>query len=156
MITPEEAARRLESLKDASWREAALKRASALPDPGRGIAEKVLEAYDHEKYADYHVRKVEAGRALDTLPDAERAAVMGALHPGLGPALTRWWTDARTRPYQSGGVRTSFRVTSGEPGVTVENRSRDLTAIVEAAGPFDRSEERRVGKECRSRWSPYH
>src|SRR2546430_13165416 len=24
-------------------------------------------------------------------------------------------------------------------------------------GPFsDRSEERRVGKECRSRWSPYH
>ena len=23
-------------------------------------------------------------------------------------------------------------------------------------GPLDRSEERRVGKECRSRWSPYH
>ena len=23
-------------------------------------------------------------------------------------------------------------------------------------GFFDRSEERRVGKECRSRWSPYH
>ena len=22
--------------------------------------------------------------------------------------------------------------------------------------PFQRSEERRVGKECRSRWSPYH
>ena len=22
--------------------------------------------------------------------------------------------------------------------------------------PDDRSEERRVGKECRSRWSPYH
>src|SRR2546427_12149904 len=26
----------------------------------------------------------------------------------------------------------------------------------EASGPTDRSEERRVGKECRSRWSPYH
>ena len=25
-----------------------------------------------------------------------------------------------------------------------------------ALTPFDRSEERRVGKECRSRWSPYH
>src|SRR3712207_5373667 len=24
------------------------------------------------------------------------------------------------------------------------------------SGPFQRSEERRVGKECRSRWSPYH
>ena len=25
-----------------------------------------------------------------------------------------------------------------------------------AIGIVDRSEERRVGKECRSRWSPYH
>ena len=25
-----------------------------------------------------------------------------------------------------------------------------------ANGPAERSEERRVGKECRSRWSPYH
>ena len=25
-----------------------------------------------------------------------------------------------------------------------------------AGGPLCRSEERRVGKECRSRWSPYH
>ena len=25
-----------------------------------------------------------------------------------------------------------------------------------AVSPFNRSEERRVGKECRSRWSPYH
>ena len=26
----------------------------------------------------------------------------------------------------------------------------------ERSGKFGRSEERRVGKECRSRWSPYH
>ena len=25
-----------------------------------------------------------------------------------------------------------------------------------SVGEFKRSEERRVGKECRSRWSPYH
>src|SRR3712207_8278829 len=31
--------------------------------------------------------------------------------------------------------------------------STDVTA---GAPPADRSEERRVGKECRSRWSPYH
>src|SRR5258708_23063047 len=35
-----------------------------------------------------------------------------------------------------------------------------LRPRVELAGgllqPLDRSEERRVGKECRSRWSPYH
>src|SRR5260370_18055351 len=28
--------------------------------------------------------------------------------------------------------------------------------VVGAAAEIDRSEERRVGKECRSRWSPYH
>src|SRR2546422_10417661 len=35
---------------------------------------------------------------------------------------------------------------------------RDVRRIVfgTGAGPVDRSEERRVGKECRSRWSPYH
>ena len=33
--------------------------------------------------------------------------------------------------------------------------TRNLTAIVTVADDGD-SEERRVGKECRSRWSPYH
>src|SRR3989441_10119394 len=28
--------------------------------------------------------------------------------------------------------------------------------LLHAAGAYWRSEERRVGKECRSRWSPYH
>ena len=28
--------------------------------------------------------------------------------------------------------------------------------VANACGPCIRSEERRVGKECRSRWSPYH
>ena len=31
-----------------------------------------------------------------------------------------------------------------------------LTVAAAAASPARRSEERRVGKECRSRWSPYH
>ena len=28
--------------------------------------------------------------------------------------------------------------------------------LLEQSGTLERSEERRVGKECRSRWSPYH
>ena len=32
----------------------------------------------------------------------------------------------------------------------------DTIAAWTAYGKIDRSEERRVGKECRSRWSPYH
>ena len=46
--------------------------------------------------------------------------------------------------------------------ITIENQSKDsvqLTSrhwqIYDALNDF-RSEERRVGKECRSRWSPYH
>src|ERR1043166_132079 len=44
--------------------------------------------------------------------------------------------------------------------VVIENRAGagaviGLDAIAKAA-PDGRSEERRVGKECRSRWSPYH
>jgi len=31
-----------------------------------------------------------------------------------------------------------------------------FTAPIAAVGALGRSEERRVGKECRSRWSPYH
>src|SRR6266487_5442281 len=37
------------------------------------------------------------------------------------------------------------------------SRERDGTKVrYELAGQEVRSEERRVGKECRSRWSPYH
>ena len=32
----------------------------------------------------------------------------------------------------------------------------DEAALIGPAASKERSEERRVGKECRSRWSPYH
>src|SRR3989442_1263844 len=35
-------------------------------------------------------------------------------------------------------------------------KEEDNRAVLEAAAIKIRSEERRVGKECRSRWSPYH
>ena len=37
-----------------------------------------------------------------------------------------------------------------------EGKAPGAAAIREAQAVVDRSEERRVGKECRSRWSPYH
>src|SRR2546427_247107 len=42
----------------------------------------------------------------------------------------------------------------GDRGV-LGRRRRDGGEVVRARD-VDRSEERRVGKECRSRWSPYH
>ena len=40
--------------------------------------------------------------------------------------------------------------------VDAENSTIILTADIDLTEPLLRSEERRVGKECRSRWSPYH
>ena len=44
------------------------------------------------------------------------------------------------------------------PALWAQDASHKLTAMEEfqLQLPTDRSEERRVGKECRSRWSPYH
>ena len=36
------------------------------------------------------------------------------------------------------------------------NHQLDSVLTTEMGQEFARSEERRVGKECRSRWSPYH
>ena len=46
-----------------------------------------------------------------------------------------------------------------DKGVVVEISNEDIEYDKELKihlGSQDRSEERRVGKECRSRWSPYH
>src|SRR3712207_1152989 len=42
------------------------------------------------------------------------------------------------------------------PVVRAEAAEADFYAALDAACGKLRSEERRVGKECRSRWSPYH
>ena len=37
-----------------------------------------------------------------------------------------------------------------------DNSQSFLEGTIDNTGLIQRSEERRVGKECRSRWSPYH
>src|SRR5258708_6216423 len=43
----------------------------------------------------------------------------------------------------------------GDPALVMAGEERD-PAVIEQIRKQYRSEERRVGKECRSRWSPYH
>src|SRR3712207_7147012 len=53
-------------------------------------------------------------------------------------------------PTRLGGVRGARCV---EPEALPDGRPAQITFVTV---DNDRSEERRVGKECRSRWSPYH
>ena len=93
--------------------------------------------------ADLLTRQAEA---LDALPhgvpvrDRIRAATMVYLdhivtHPDA-------WAMPMRRP-------------GGEPAAVAELRARTRCDYVKRLQQL-RSEERRVGKECRSRWSPYH
>src|SRR2546426_9293558 len=43
-----------------------------------------------------------------------------------------------------------------QPGLVAHRAREGALAVAEHLGLEQRSEERRVGKECRSRWSPYH
>src|SRR5438034_4165319 len=64
------------------------------------------------------------------------------------------------------GVQTCALPISTRPSDEVSSSNRETDAMAGSASPRNpnvatpirsaRSEERRVGKECRSRWSPYH
>src|ERR1039457_2332367 len=58
--------------------------------------------------------------------------------------------------HQADDQPAGYRHQDGPPSQVISRRRNQIAAdslIVEEIG---RSEERRVGKECRSRWSPYH
>ena len=102
----------------------------------------------------------DAGYVVDSASDGEEGHFLGDTEPydavildlGLPKmdgvrVLEKWRKDGRTMPVLI---------------LTARDRWSDKVAGFDAgaddylAKPFYRSEERRVGKECRSRWSPYH
>ena len=54
------------------------------------------------------------------------------------------------------GIKQLERIEPQAAGTIGKEFAEKLSADCYAALDDDRSEERRVGKECRSRWSPYH
>src|SRR5258708_26158819 len=66
-------------------------------------------------------------------------------------------------PISAASVEETYRrrmalIARGEPFRLIRQLSNGLTFAVNyrPLGEGHRSEERRVGKECRSRWAPYH
>jgi len=66
------------------------------------------------------------------------------------PDGTRWMVV-----YHDGDEESNVGVEVDTQGVTW-SRLRHSSGDWQVASTAFRSEERRVGKECRSRWSPYH
>src|SRR3989449_3914876 len=92
--------------------------------------------------------------------------VLAAANPDV--VFTHWPVDTHMdhqvasvltiRAWMGGDLRTSrlyfFEVNSGsQTEGFLPNTYVDISSVIEQK---KRSEERRVGKECRSRWSPYH
>ena len=80
-------------------------------------------------------------------PDALARRMAQTLHQALAPTalevLDESWRHAGHAGANGSGYGTHFLVRLAAPAFAGKSR-------------LTRSEERRVGKECRSRWSPYH
>src|SRR2546426_6678307 len=72
--------------------------------------------------------------------------------------LSVLWTDWPNTYGHPIGLGTGHDATFWFTGTTVAFKTQDAsgTTVVDRRLSSSRSEERRVGKECRSRWSPYH
>ena len=101
---------------------------------------------------------------------AKNANKNESLNTDLAEIFTAIESSAKGYPSELDikGLFADFDTTSNRLGNTVKDKNSRLTAVIKGVEGlnFDnfednqidlfRSEERRVGKECRSRWSPYH
>ena len=89
--------------------------------------------------------------------DGRRAAVGGSLaRTGLPLAVSSTHYNANNQLTQWGTANLTFDLNGNLTGDGVNNYSWDARNQLASITAASRSEERRVGKECRSRWSPYH
>src|SRR5687767_8202577 len=75
----------------------------------------------------------------------------GSLYPALYRLEANGWVASSWEHSEKGKRARYYRITAKGRKQLVSEQSK-WDAFVRAM----RSEERRVGKECRSRWSPYH
>src|SRR2546425_9542080 len=87
-----------------------------------------------------------------------RVAALGiALLAGTGVALAQTAAFDFSGHWTGSAVQTGKSPTTLSADFTVGTTPKTFTGTLTAnGGESERSEERRVGKECRSRWSPYH
>src|SRR3989475_11182645 len=82
------------------------------------------------------------------------AAKVHRTQPAVSQAVRRLENDLGEQLFD----RSSKTGTLTDAGKVLQNYGQRLVRLAEEteSAMRERSEERRVGKECRSRWSPYH
>src|SRR3712207_9411554 len=100
-------------------------------------------------------------KAVEVLLGAPLAAPWTPI--AAGPGWTRYLAGvAQLAMYKKETETYKHNIEAEVPAVYVFLRRADeepglrLLGATVCVGEVERSEERRVGKECRSRWSPYH
>ena len=112
------------------------------------------------EYPDPRLKKVAAAVTAFT-PELQKlvrdmAETMYAA-PGVGLAATQVDVHKRLILIDISDERNDLKVFVNPELVTAEGTAETEEGCLSVPGYYDRrSEERRVGKECRSRWSPYH
>src|SRR5579871_3363513 len=147
------------------WLSVAFRRLPEQPDlfAGKNLntARKAFLAGDNQLTAIKNwlssARIIDIGRGNASLTDLGK--LMAAKDPGGGQAWT-WWLFhlhlcANTDAFPYATFFTKFDA-DGTTWISFDDVVSVLLADRKEAGAeLKRSEERRVGKECRSRWSPY-
>src|SRR2546430_7983690 len=116
----------------------------------------------HPKKSDYIVLVI-----VDSLPLSRLRAVAAVskawAEDGNPPPMTfttsEWKSSSDIFPMEYADILEQHRVLFGNSpidGIKVSPSDLRLQVEQQTMGKLLRSEERRVGKECRSRWSPYH
>ena len=102
---------------------------------------------DDDTYRDMLAINFDVTSSRDLVP--EQAGVLLALLRAKG------WQPRNKAGFRPWGRRSQY-TEKEDPAVKRITESDMIAAYLSDESRLLRSEERRVGKECRSRWSPYH
>ena len=91
-------------------------------------------------------------------PNWPRTVLIGLFLTLIGAAAVLMYVQSSSQPNDtSSSIATPTRITSSnEETATGRPQPTETPYTADEGATLTRSEERRVGKECRSRWSPYH
>src|SRR3989441_12868438 len=122
-------------------------------DHGKSTLVKALTGIDPDRLAEEKERgmTIDLGFAWLKLPGGREVSIVDV--PGHESFIKNMLAGV-------GGIDAALLVIAADEGIMPQTREHlailDLLRVQRGIVALTRSEERRVGKECRSRWSPYH